>query len=92
MTRARYKPSPHTMTIEEAAEMLGIGRYLAYKLAREGRFPTRVLRIGKLYRVPRSDIERLLGIEGAVPQAEEATEEMPAWKRELLALVPEEAV
>ena len=36
----------------EAARMLGIGRTMAYQLVREGRWPTPVIRIGRLIKVP----------------------------------------
>jgi excisionase family DNA binding protein len=36
----------------EAARILGIGRTLAYRLVREGRWPTPVIRIGRLIKVP----------------------------------------
>ena len=52
---------PRTCSIEEAAVALGIGRGLAYDLARQGRFPVRLLRLGRLYRVPRAELDRLLG-------------------------------
>ena len=50
-----------TVSIEEAAHRLGVGRTLGYELARTGSFPCRVLRIGKLFRVPIADLERVLG-------------------------------
>ncbi len=50
-----------TVTIEEAARRLGIGRTLAYELASSGAFPCRVLRLGRLYKVPVAELERLLG-------------------------------
>lgn len=53
-----------TSSIEEACARLGIGRSLGYQLAREGRFPVRILRIGRLYRVPRAELARLLGETG----------------------------
>ncbi len=52
-----------TCSIEEAAAELGIGRGLAYDLARQGSFPVRLLRIGRLYRVVRADLDRVLGEE-----------------------------
>ncbi len=54
-----------TCGVEEAGRALGIGRSLSYELAKAGRFPVRVLRIGKLYRVPISELNRLLGEDGA---------------------------
>jgi excisionase family DNA binding protein len=53
------------MTVEEAARCLGIGRTLAYRLAREGNFPVPIFRVGKLYRVPRVPLLQFLGIEAA---------------------------
>ena len=50
-----------TCSIEEAAAALGIGRTLAYDLARRGEFPVQVLRLGRLYKVPRSALNALLG-------------------------------
>lgn len=47
-----------TVTVEEAARMLGIGRNLAYELARRGRLP--VIRLGRRIVVPRVGLERLL--------------------------------
>lgn len=35
-----------------AAQIFGLGRALAYNLARSGKFPVPVIRAGKLYRVP----------------------------------------
>ena len=50
-----------TCSVESAASQLGISRSLAYRLAREDRLPVRILRIGKLYRVPRAELSRVLG-------------------------------
>ncbi len=48
-----------TLSIEEAGEVLGIGRSLAYLLARQGRLP--VLRLGrKRLVVPKSALEEML--------------------------------
>jgi len=47
-----------TITVPEAAKMLGISRGLAYEMAREGAIPT--LRFGRRMVVPRAAIERLL--------------------------------
>jgi excisionase family DNA binding protein len=48
-----------TCTVEEAAEMLGIGRSLAYKAARSGTIPT--LRIGHRVVVPLARLRELVG-------------------------------
>ena len=57
-----FDPNSMYMTVEEAATQLRIGRTLAYRLAREylatgGRSGLPVIRVGKLLRVRRSDLE-----------------------------------
>ena len=47
-----------TVTVEEAGELLGISRALAYEMARTGRLPT--LRFGKRIVVPKKAIENML--------------------------------
>ena len=47
-----------TLTVEQAGELLGISRALAYEMARTGRLPT--LRFGKRIVVPRKAIENML--------------------------------
>jgi excisionase family DNA binding protein len=43
---------PTLLTVMEAAKLLGIGRTLAYDLVRTDRWPTPVLRVGKLVKIP----------------------------------------
>ncbi len=57
-----------TMNLQEAAARLGIGVTMAYQMASTGRFPCRVLKIGRIYRVPKADMERLLGERDPVPE------------------------
>lgn len=52
---------PLVLTVEEAAEALRIGRTAAYEAARRGDLPT--VRIGRSLRVPRHQLEALLGLE-----------------------------
>jgi excisionase family DNA binding protein len=52
-----------TMTVEEAAARLGISRTLAYELAREGKLPVPVIRLGRRVVVSRLALERVLGAE-----------------------------
>ena len=59
-----------TCSIEEVAAELGIGRGLAYELARQGAFPVKLLRIGRLYRVVRADLDRALSGEGQIDDVE----------------------
>ena len=47
-----------TLTIEEAAKLLGIGRQLAYDKVKTGEIP--VLKIGRRLLVPRAALEKLL--------------------------------
>ena len=49
-----------TLTVEEVAELLGIGRGLAYQMVRDGRLP--VLRFGRRIVVPRRSIDELLAL------------------------------
>jgi excisionase family DNA binding protein len=47
-----------TCTIDEAAELLGVSRHLAYRAANAGDLP--VIRVGRRMLVPRAALERLL--------------------------------
>lgn len=51
---------PLVLTVEEAAELLRIGRGAAYEAARRGQLPT--IRIGRSLRVPRHALEGMLGL------------------------------
>ena len=53
---------PCVIGIETAAKALGISRTLAYKLAKQNRFPCRVIKIASTYRVATADLERFLGV------------------------------
>ena len=67
LTRAELLAMPVTVDIPTAARALGLGRSTAYELARRGRFPCRVLRIGSSYRVPTAELLRVLGIHLPAP-------------------------
>jgi predicted DNA-binding transcriptional regulator AlpA len=62
MTEAELRSLPPTIDLPTAARALGCGRTLAYTLARRGRFPCRVLRLGHRYLVPTADLLDLLGL------------------------------
>jgi len=47
-----------TLTIEEAAKVLGIGRQLAYDRVKTGEIP--VIKIGRRLLVPKKALEKLL--------------------------------
>lgn len=50
-------------SLETAAQILGIGRSKAYEMVRTGEFPVRVMRVGRVYRVPVNAVLRCLEIE-----------------------------
>lgn len=52
---------PPVMGLPAAARLLGIGRTTAYRLVRDGTWPTRVLRLGRQMRIPTAQIFDLLG-------------------------------
>jgi excisionase family DNA binding protein len=63
---ARGDEAPDFLTVEEAAEVLRIGRTAAYQLAREflataGAVGLPVIRYGRQFRVPRCRLEEQLG-------------------------------
>jgi hypothetical protein len=51
-TRERVEALGVVCDVETAGRILGIGRTVAYRLAREGEFPTPIRRVGGQYRVP----------------------------------------
>jgi excisionase family DNA binding protein len=52
-----------TLTVEETAQRLGIGRNQAYEAIRRGEIP--VVRIGKRLLIPEAALERMLNTEAA---------------------------
>ena len=52
---------PAVIDVVTAGQILGIGRTKAYRLAKQGRFPCRVLRVGRSYLVPTCEVWALLG-------------------------------
>lgn len=52
-----------TLTIDEVAARLGIGRTLAYDLARRNDLPVATIRLGRRLVVSRAALERVLGVE-----------------------------
>lgn len=56
-----------TTDVTTAAQILGIGRTLAFDLLKHDEFPVRVLRIGRRVVVPIPDLLRLLGAEPSGP-------------------------
>lgn len=48
------------LTVLEAADMLGIGRTTAYALIRANAWPTPVVRLGKLIKIPAAPLQRFV--------------------------------
>ena len=55
---------PAVLDLPEAARMLGVGRTLAYQLVREGQWPTPVVRVGRLIKIPTRPLLEFLGAAG----------------------------
>ncbi len=61
-------PEPHdrpTLTVEEAGEILGLGRSGAYDAAKRGEIPT--IRFGRRLVVPTAALRRMLGFDAPGP-------------------------
>ncbi len=54
------RPVRRTLTMDEACKVIGLPRSTGYELAASGRFPCRVLRIGRRWYVPTDAVEELL--------------------------------
>jgi len=58
-----------TLSVEEAARYLGIGRNTAYECVRKGEIPS--IRLGRRILVPRNRLEQLLNTEVSMKDDEE---------------------
>ncbi|MCB1489833.1 MAG: helix-turn-helix domain-containing protein [Bauldia sp.] len=56
-----------TMNVDEAAEVLGIGRNAAYEAVSRGEIPS--IRLGNRILIPRQAIDRMLGLESTTQAA-----------------------
>jgi predicted DNA-binding transcriptional regulator AlpA len=65
MTPDEIKSLPATVDLPTAARALGLGRSAAYELVRTGAWPTPVLRLGRLIKIPSAPLAALLGLEMA---------------------------
>ena len=65
MNRSELGQLPAMVDVPTAARVLGIGRSLAYDLVRSGAWPTPVVRMGKLIRIPTACLQRILDGEDA---------------------------
>ncbi|GAB3113503.1 hypothetical protein GCM10027160_17600 [Streptomyces calidiresistens] len=71
MTRDELLALPAAIDLDTANRALSIGRSTGYALAKRGRYPVKVLRLGNAYRVITADLLRVLAIE---PSASEIAE------------------
>lgn len=62
MTKAELLALGVSTDLRTGARALGIGNSTAYALAQQGKFPTRVLRLGSRYVIPTAELLELLGI------------------------------
>jgi excisionase family DNA binding protein len=53
-------PLPAVLDLAAAAALLGVGRTTAYKLVHDGQWPTPVLRLGRLIKIPTQPLLELL--------------------------------
>jgi len=62
MTAEEVRALPAVVDLTTAARALGLGRSAAYELVRTGDWPTPVLRLGRLIKVPSAPLRELLGL------------------------------
>jgi len=62
LTIEQIRHLPPVVDVATAAAVLGIGRTAAYELIRIGQWPTPILRLGKLIRVPSAPLLDLVGV------------------------------
>jgi excisionase family DNA binding protein len=53
-------PLPAVLDLAHAAALLGVGRTTAYKLVHDNQWPTPVLRLGRLIKIPTQPLLELL--------------------------------
>jgi excisionase family DNA binding protein len=56
------------LTVPEAGQILGLGRNASYEAARRGDIPT--IKLGKLLRVPKRALDRMLEATGAIESSD----------------------
>ena len=62
MTADEVRALPAVVDLATAARVLGLGRSAAYELVRLGTWPTPVLRLGRLIKVPSAPLVELVGL------------------------------
>jgi excisionase family DNA binding protein len=56
----RYSALPPVLDLVQAAALLGLGRTTAYRLVQDNQWPTPVLRLGRLIKIPTQPLLDLL--------------------------------
>jgi predicted DNA-binding transcriptional regulator AlpA len=64
MRREELDDLPPVVDVPTAGEILGVGRSCAYELVRSGQWPTPVLHLGRLIRIPTTPLVDLLSGRG----------------------------
>lgn len=62
LSEEQVRTLPPVVDVATAAIVLGIGRTAAYELIRTDKWPTPVLRLGKLIRIPSAPLLDLVGV------------------------------
>lgn len=62
MTRDEVLALPVTVDLLTTARALGIGRSMAYEMARAGTYPVPLFNVGRRYRAMRADLLAVLGL------------------------------
>jgi predicted DNA-binding transcriptional regulator AlpA len=62
LTDEQVRSLPAVVDVPTAAALLGVGRTAAYELIRTNRWPTPVLHLGKLIRIPTAPLLELVGV------------------------------
>ena len=60
LKQAERRGGTSLLDVPDAAVLLGIGRTLAYELVRTGRWPTPVIRVGRLIKIPSQPLYDLI--------------------------------
>lgn len=61
MSPEELRALPAIIDVETAGRVLGVGRGAAYEMVRTGTWPTPVIRLGRLIKVPTAPLMALLG-------------------------------
>jgi hypothetical protein len=69
ITPQELQDLPPVVDVPTAAKILGIGRTCAYELIRTDNWPTPVLRVGRLIRIPTTPLLELVGVRRSVSKA-----------------------